>query len=249
MLLTSEIEVDFEPVEHRYFRRGVEYLSQSKFVKIFEPQFNPNLVHICAKANGISSTQQQAQWDLKKNIAGDYGTEIHSVIEHSWKGLPFDPKYNCMIDEIRTLVQPSRQVFPEKILYLDQFGIAGTGDLPSERCVTKGQQLLDFFDYKNYLSKGMVLYSSQLKNGKWNHYHDTNRFLGPISHLEYTVYNKCALQLSLYMYMSEIAYHVIPGRMGVLNIDSELHVKNIPVNYMRSEIKEMLEYYSQLKKI
>ena len=248
MLLTSEIEVDFEPVEHRYFRRGVEYLSQSKFVKIFEPQFNPNLVHMCARANGISSAQQQAQWDLKKNIAGEYGTDIHDTIERSWKGLPYDPKYNCMVDEIRTLVQPSRQVFPEKILYLDQFSVAGTGDLPSERCVTKGQQVLDIFDYKTNLAKGITLYSSQFKKGEWKHYHDS-RFLAPISHLEYTLYNKYALQLSLYMYMSEVAYHVIPGRMGLLNVDSELHVKNIPVPYMRYEIKEMLDYYSQLKKI
>lgn len=249
MLLTSQIEVDFEPVEHRYFRHGNEYLSQSGFVKIFEPKFNQQLVHLCAKSNGISSAEQQAQWDLKKDTAGEYGTEIHNVIEDSWKGKPYPAKYNCMIDEIRTLVQPSRQVFPEKIMYLDQYRIAGTADLPSERCVTKGHQVLDIFDYKTNLAKGITIYSSQFKNGSWKHYHDTSRFLGPLSHLENTLYNKYALQLSLYMYMAEVAYQVIPGRMGILYINSELHAQNIAVPYLKYEIKEMLDFYSQLKTI
>lgn len=246
MKLTSEIEVEFKEDTHQYFRHGSEYLSQSGFVKIFEPMFDKNIVHHSARAAGISSEAMQQQWDKKRDDAGEYGTEIHDVIEGSWMGKTIPPLYEEMIDTIRTLIQPSKIQFPEKILYYDPAKIAGTADLPSQRTVFQGQQVLDIFDYKTNRAKGITLYSSKFKDGKWSHYGES-RFLGPVSHLECTLYNKYSLQLSLYMYMAEHAYGVIPGRMGILYIDPALRVSLIPVPYMKREIESMIDYYLQLK--
>lgn len=245
--LTSVPEVEFIKDSHQYFRSGVEYLSQSHFVKIFEPGFNQNLVGICARKNGITREQQQAQWNKKKNDAAGHGNVIHDMLEKYFKGFSVDPKYNDLCGQVRTLIQPSRMVFPEKIMYYDDLSIAGTADLPSERGIIGGRQVLDIFDYKTNVSKGITLYSSKLKeDGKWTHYSD-RWFLGPISHLEHTLYNKGSLQLSIYMYMAEVAYGAIPGRMALLYIDSELNCRPMPVPYLKYEVKAMFEYYSQLK--
>lgn len=248
MRLTSDIEVEFKKDTHQYFRHGQEYISQSKFVKIFEPQFDPAIVHFSAKKEGISSEAMQAQWDKKRDDAGEYGTEIHDVIEGSWYGKTVPVKYEQMIEDIRTLVQPSKIQYPEKILYLDHAKIAGTADLPSERTVVKGRQLIDIFDYKTNKAKGVTLYASKIKDGKWSHYGES-RFLGPISHLEYTLYNKYALQVSLYMYMVQFNYNILPGRLGIIYINPALGVSIIPVPYMKMEVESMIEYYLQLKPV
>ena len=247
MKLSSDVEVEFKKDTHQYFRGGSEYLSQSSFVKIFEPLFDPKIVHASAKAAGISSEVMQAQWDKKRDDAGVYGTEIHDVLEKSWYGYKVEDKYELLVDQVRTLIQPSRQQIPEKIFYLDRAKLAGTADLPSIRCVQNSAQVLDIFDYKTNIAKGVTLYAAKFKDGKWSHYN--SRFLGPISHLEYTLFNKYVLQLSLYMYMAECNYVVIPGRMGIIHIDPSLEARLIPVPYMKYEIKAMIDYYLQLKSI
>jgi hypothetical protein len=246
MLLTSEIEVEFIEDGHRYSRRGVPYISQSAFVKIFEPSFSPMAVHMSAKAAGITSQEMQDQWDKKRDDAGEHGNIIHKVLEDSWYGRPFDPMYNFMVDQVRTIVQPSKLVFPEKRVYLDDIRLAGTIDLPSERFKSKGRQCVDVFDYKTNQSKGVTLHTSKLKDDKWINYSDS-WFLGPLSHLEHSLYNKYAIQISMYMYMLEMNYNIIPGRLGIIYINSELNARLIPVNYLRYEIKEMIDYYLQLK--
>jgi hypothetical protein len=245
--LTSVPEVDFIKDSHQYFRSGIEYTSQSHFVKIFEPGFPEAALKGCARSNGITVEAQRAIWDKKKDDAADHGNIIHDMLEKYFLGHPVDAKYLCLCEQVRTLIQPSRIVFPEKIFYYDDLRIAGTADLPSERGVAGGRQILDIFDYKTNVSKGITLYTSKLKeDGKWSHYGD-RWFLKPIDHLEHTLFNKYALQLSIYMYMAEVAYGVIPGRMALLYIDSELNCRPMAVPYLKYEVKAMFEYYSQLK--
>lgn len=247
MKLSSDIEVEFRKETHQYFRHGLEYISQSKFVKIFEPGFDPKIVHASAKARGITSEVMQKEWDLKRDMAGVYGTGIHDVLERSWYGQKPESKYELLVDQVRMLIQPSKQQFPEKIFYLDHAKIAGTADLPCERCIKGGSQVLDIYDYKTNIAKGITLYNAKFQNGKWSHY--DSRFLGPISHLEYTLFNKYALQLSLYMYMAEYNYAITPGRMGIIHIDPVLEARLIPVPYMKYEIEAMINYYLQLKPV
>ena len=246
MLLGSTVEVNFVEQGHQYFRNKIEYVSQSAFVNIFEPKFDESIVHNCAKAEGITSAQMQARWDKTRDDAAAYGTMVHNALENAELGKPYPAKYNRLIDEIRVLTSPYKQVIPEKILYLDEYHLAGTGDRPQIRCVQGGQQVVDIFDYKTNVSKGITLYSSAFKRDKWNHYPES-RFLGPISHLEYSLYHKDCLQLSLYMYMCELNYNALPGRMGILYINSELEVRNIPVPYLKYEIEAMLKFYKELK--
>jgi hypothetical protein len=246
MFLNSLTEVDFKKDTHQYFRNGFEYVSQSKFVGIFEPKFDDRIVHACAKKEGITSAQMQERWDKKRNDASDHGNSIHGPLEDAELGKAYSIEYLQLVDEIRTLTQPCKQVIPEKILYLDDYRIAGTADRVQIRCVQNKRQVIDIFDYKTNISKGITLYSSSYKNDKWNHYPES-RFLGPISHMEYSLYHKDCLQLSLYMYMCETNYEMIPGRMGILYINSNLEVRNIPVPYLRYEIIEMLKFYKQLK--
>lgn len=246
--LTSEVEVEFREEKHQYFRHGIEYISQSKFVKIFEEEFDKGIVHASARAAGLTSEQMQRQWDDKRDQASQRGNVIHKVIEDSWYGRPFDGNYQMMVDKVRTLIQPSQLQFPEKILYLDPWKIAGTADLPSQRCILKGRQVVDIFDYKTNIAKGITLYKSQYKDGQWKHYGNSH-FLGPIGHLESSLYNKYALQLSLYMFMVEYNYGALPGRMGILHINSALDVELLPVPYLKREVESMLDYYSQLKPV
>ena len=81
MLLTSAEEVEFREKTHQYFRFGREYLSQSSFVKIFEPKFDrEGRSRMVAKARGVTQEQVLREWDKKRDDAAEYGTGIHAVI-------------------------------------------------------------------------------------------------------------------------------------------------------------------------
>ena len=148
MLLSSTVEVDFVEQGHQYFRKGIEYVSQSKFVSIFEPEFDKTIVHSCAKREGITSAQMQARWDKIRDDAANYGTMIHNALENAELGKPYPTKYCRLVDEIRVLTSPYKMVIPEKILYLDEYHLAGTGDRPQIRCVQGGRQVVDIFDFQ-----------------------------------------------------------------------------------------------------
>jgi len=248
MLLTSIDEVGFEENGHVYSRNGLQYLSQSRFVELFEPEFDPSIIKHVARGRGVSVEVIQKEWDAKRDHSSDHGTNVHQIIEDSWNGKVVQEEYREMIESIRTLVAPYKIVFPEKRLYLDHYCIAGTADHPQERCKIGDRQVIDIFDYKTNLSKGITLYTSALKNDKWTHYKD-QWFKEPISHLEHSLYVKDCLQLSLYMYMCMVNYNCIPGRMGILYINGTNQVRLMPVPFMRYEIEKMLEWYSQLKKL
>lgn len=250
--LTTTNEVEFDEKEHRYHRNGIEYTPVSNVLKIFEPKFDrATISRGVAKSRGVSVETVLQEWDKTRDDAAGYGTNIHDDLEFAWKnGKPRDKKLIPTFYQVQDLVQPYTRVYPEKRLYLDHAKIAGTADLPTERARIKGLQIIDVFDYKTNVSKGVTLYKSYLdKYGNWKHSTSKNHFLHPLDHLEASLYNKYALQLSLYAYFIEFNYKAIIGRLGIIYIDLSHRPYIMPVPYMKREVEQMIDVFKSLKNV
>ena len=67
------------------------------------------------------------------------------------------------------------------------------------------------------------------------------RLFHPISHLEDCNYNKYALQLSFYAYLSELNAERI-GRLALLWINDNDEIITYPVPYMKETIKAIIDH-------
>lgn len=243
-------EIEFIEKTHQYFYKKQELLPVSSFLKVFEPVF-PRMQAAMgvAKRDGISIEAVLKMWDEKRDKAAAHGTKIHNVLEQGWIKGKVPLMYSDMFESVKLLTMPRKQVFPEKMFFNKEFGIAGTADQPQERCKKafngKKLQVIDIFDYKTNTAKGVTLYDSRLKYGKW--VHDMKYFNGPISHLEYTLYNKYALQMSIYALMCEWYYDVIIGRLGIVFIDLNLNASVIPTPYLKHEAESMFRWHQKAK--
>ena len=202
-----------------------------------------------ASQTGVHHSEIISEWDRIRDNSSDHGDYIHKQMEDGWKlGKTPDRQWQITFEEIQTLVSPYKRVFPEKKLFIDKYRLAGMADLPTERYRGKDMQIIDLFDYKTNMSKGITLYKSYInKYGKWVHKMDF--MLDPISHLEASLFNKYSLQLSMYAYMIEHNYSAKIGRMGILFIDLNKKVNIMPIPYMRMEAELLLSTYASLKKI
>ncbi len=221
--------------DHRYFDRNqVEYFSQSKFIDYFKPPFDAWTVSL-RMANGDPIRQQEllAEWEFKTKRSQDHGTKLHKLIE----------TYRNTVDKSIYANHPQRElleyicnnyVYPyfkagqEKIWSLPDDLLCGTCDSWGIRENSR-IPVVDFFDYKTNLEKG-IEYQSKYKK----------YMLHCIPHLEHCNFIHYALQLSFYAYCAEMTHGIRVGRLAILFIGLDNIVKEIPVPYLRTDIENML---------
>lgn len=248
--VSSYNEVEFVEKTHQYFYEGQELLPVSSFIKVFEPVFPKMQAAMgIAKRDGMTVNAVLKMWDDKRDKAAAYGTNIHNILEKGWIKGKVPSMYVDMFESVKLLTMPRKRAFPEKIFFNKEFGVAGTADLPQERCKKsfngRKLQIIDIFDYKTNTAKGVTLYDSRLKDMSW--VHDMKYFNGPISHLEFTLYNKYALQMSIYALMCEWYYDVIIGRLGIIYVDLSLTPSIIPTPYLKYEAEAMFKWHQNAK--
>lgn len=228
------MSVYFKEDTHQYFNTstGDEYYSGTRFLHLFEPKFDSDgISKRVALKEGKTQEQVLAEWAAINKESTEKGSRIHLAMENFIK---FDER----LDEYKILYETFKKcvgndykfaeaVHSEKLLWIDEFKIAGTADL--------------IIDYKNNeFSIG------DFKTNKKFEYCSSfgNRMLAPVEHLSQCQHNLYALQLSLYAFM----YSLLTGRkvrhlflMHCNDINKGWNY--ISCNYLKYEVQFMLKYY------
>ena len=246
--------VSFEESGHIYtdIEEGFNYQSVSSFLSGFKKEFDrAGISKVMASSTGVSQSSILAEWDKKRDNAIDHGNAIHFGLEEYAKtGRCSDPALMECGREIENIIGPYYRSFAEIIFWNKQYRVCGTSDRSILRCNTPNA-ILDVFDYKTNLERGIYYSSTKVKNNNQvKHY--KNFYFDPISHLEECNYNHYALQLSIYAYMAMITYGVKIGRLGIIYIgvkDGKYIPEYIPVPFLYYEVKAMFEFKAKLKKL
>lgn len=230
-----------DPISHTYLDRdNNKYKSVTTLIGEFAPKFDfEEKSKKYAAKHGLDVEEVRANWKQKNRNSTDFGTKIHSEIEH----LLTEGVYNgesLHKEAIETLVDRVIKDFKpadfhhEHAVYLEKYRVAGTADLIAEK-----ENSFSIIDFKT---------NKEIKT-----YNDYDKFfLDPISHLPNGEYFKYSLQLSFYAYF----YHLHTGKhidrlclywLSRKKTDSYDDLKgckwvryNLP--FLKEEILDILEY-------
>ena len=176
--------MDFNKETHEYTENGSEYVSVTKFIKRFEPEFPKELLaNKIAKRDGTSTEVVISKWETNAQVSRDYGKAIHGGIEY-W----IDHAEFSKLNHIKEAVEKFSEKFDrtslksEQVISNDSLKLAGTIDVLQKL----GNKKVNLIDLKtNYEIE---------EKGK-------GYFLAPIQELPYNKLNVYRLQLSLYKYL------------------------------------------------
>ena len=244
--------VSFEEAGHVYTDKedGFKYKSVSGFLAGFKEEFDKKgISKNIALSTGVSQSSIIAEWDKKRDDAILHGNTIHKELEdYAMHGKCSNPMIAECAKEVEKIIGPYYRSFAEIIFWNKKYRICGTSDRSVLRCNTPNA-ILDIFDYKTNLERGIYFSSSKYdKYGNYKHY--KKFYFEPISHLEDCNYNHYALQLSTYAYMAMLTYGVKIGRLGLIFIrvvDGKYIPEYIPVPFLLMEVKAMLDFNHKLK--
>lgn len=234
--------VTLEPESHRYFNQvtGKEYLSISKVLSMIEQPFDPDgfILAATAKKRGISPEELKKEWKQKGKNSTDHGTFIHNELESYDKTTVCNEMIMPLAKDILSVLTKEIEydkILFEEVLFSDYFGIAGTSDRVLRRKKkVNGKWIIDIFDYKTNISKGIEYYSKYRKYLK-----------SPLNYVEQCNFTRYALQLSGYGYLAEeMLPDCIVGRLGIIFIppDDFMKWQLIPVPYQKYEINELFRF-------
>lgn len=223
--------VTFIEETHQYFNeKGEEYRSGTGFLHLFQKEFDSiGVATKVSKKTGRPIDDILADWKQNSVNACEYGTAIHLVMENyitkSERKIEHELLYSSYEKITGGLTKWSERVHSEKLLWNDEYKIAGTADLIIDH---KNNE----FSVGDFKTNKKINFSSD-----WG-----ERMLDPIGHLSDCNYNLYSLQLSLYAYM----YSLLTGRkcrrVFLMHL-GELGWKEITANYMKFEVMAMLRSY------
>lgn len=176
--------IRLEPESHKYFdAEGNQYTSVSSVLSRYKEPFDrAAIAKKVAQRDGRTIEDVYAEWDS----AAPYGTAVHEQLEHYFLRKDFATDmitpYLADLDKWRS--QPA-EFYPETILYLPDFMIAGTADMLV--CWPDGDRW-SILDWKTNGKIHKTAYKSK-------------RLKPPLDHLEDCNYVHYSLQLNLYARM------------------------------------------------
>lgn len=202
-------EIHFEEEAHRYFMPGkeIKFTSVTSLVNANFPKFETDKValkvvqkefrvknqHPTEAELSARVTALLAEWDLKRDVACDYGTRVHENCEAQLLNLPIpNPAKNeketkvmaLAVEEVRKLQQKFHFYGCESVLFSEKLALAGTIDLLMWDAETESVLILD------WKTNAKISIENRWQSG-----------LGPLAHLEDSSYNHYALQLSVYQHL------------------------------------------------
>lgn len=227
------MHIVFNEQQHSYTNTntGERYLSATQLLSKFKKYFDKDKHSLrVAEREGVTQQEILERWEQMKDVSIVKGKNIHSLLENYIKKGQMDSGwswlYNSFEKQKELVHREYDTIYSEKLLYDDEFKIAGTCDVLIEK-----DDEFSVIDFKT--NKKLSTFSP------FGEY-----LLYPIDFLQSCEYNVYALQLSLYAYMYE---KIINKKVRSLNIfylkDDKFIVYNTP--YLKFEIKVMLNHYKQ----
>jgi ATP-dependent exoDNAse (exonuclease V) beta subunit len=186
-------EIEFDAKAHRYFYRGGELMSATKFLKRFQPPFDQkNVAQRVAAKSGRSVEAIIAEWERSGERSRALGTAVHAHIENvlaAVQPIPTGPIHSEFEQWLALWETDLRKTFrPAQVEWVigdHHWALAGTVDA------------LLHLDYQG------TYHLFDWKTGKFETSNPWQTLNGPFSHLDDCQMNRYSLQLSLYRLMIE----------------------------------------------
>ena len=225
---------------HRYVDEdtGDEFLSVTRLLHHYQQPFDSEKhSKRIAKRDGKTQTEILTQWKDKADTACDFGTNIHEFFEQMFLApgrivIPKNEEEKKLLQAFHRTKQLdlSGDVYPEQIVYLKKYKLAGQSDLI--HLVPNDQ--FDVGDWKT--------------NGNFRYFSPYNNYLKyPLTHLSQCEYNDYALQLSTYAYFYELMTGLKCRKLFVLYFWRDHNIfQVIPMNYMKIEVMMLLKHYGEI---
>lgn len=166
----------FIEATHTYMNGELEYLSVTKLIGKYIRPFNADMVaHMSAKRSGKDKNYYLNLWDLKRDIAVDYGNSIHKAIE-LWIKYEIKPTQPHLLKVVNKFIEQFGHIGweSEVRLFNKEYELGGTVDLLSENIIA---------DIKT---------NDTLKEGK------KGNFIKPLNKVKVNNLNKVRLQTQIY---------------------------------------------------
>jgi hypothetical protein len=245
MISLYEGPVYLEPIEHKYFHKetGKKYTSVTTIIGMVEPEFDAEAVSNAIAHQpdstkneiyiGMNQTQILDYWQMLNDVANEYGTYVHEtlekyLLENKW-WFPKDPLQKKVIQAYNDLgVDEGIHVWPERIMFSEEYELAGTGDL----CIDIDDVFFDIGDWKT--------------NRVFNYYnpYGYETLLKPFDHLQNCQHSIYTIQLSTYAYMYELETGRKCRQIWIGYWDKETEtMSKIPIMYLKHEAKQLLELH------
>jgi len=234
--MTSNIPVKFDEESHTYTHKTLDKLISvttllGKYKKPFDSNYHAERV---AKREGVSKDIVLEMWEAEKNKACDKGTKIHKLLEdyisygdikndYGWLYKSYDKSVEYYIDRFS-------KVYCEKLLYNEEYKVAGTADLIYEHSK-------DEFTLGDFKTNKKFRFSSPFGE----------RLLEPVDHLHNCENNIYALQLSIYAYFYEQLTGKRCRKLVIFYLSGD-RFKAYHCNYLKSDVEKVLENYKRLTK-
>ncbi len=239
-----------EPILHKYHHRvtGKIYKSVTTTLASIEPHFDAESVSAAIVAQldtvkqeryiGLNQRQILDYWQLLNDEANVYGTKVHDILEryllaNFWYFPPSTPEGEFeqkVIDKFNELkIEYGVAVWPERILFSEQYELAGTSDL----IIDVDDIFFDVADYKtNRVFNFFNPYGYETLHKPFDH----------MQAAQYSIYN---LQLSVYAYMYMLEFPKRKCRqIYVLYWDKTKEVfEKINMPFLKHEAKALIELH------
>lgn len=208
--------IKFYDDTHMYLNPdNVSYRSVTSILKKLEPKKDwDKITKAYAKKNNLTVEEVKAMWKLEKDNSIIRGKKAHTMLEAESlsqavmiiedKGeIPvFAPQYEDTV-KVSPTMKLTDGVYPEVILWLDSYKLAGQADR-----IEIIDNTINVYDYKT--NKKIE------KQGFTNYMGETEKLVYPCGHLDNCNFNIYSLQLNMYAYM--IKRHNPKMKIGKMEI-------------------------------
>ena len=234
-------KVYLEPIKHEYINdeTGKKYLSVTKFIHRYVNDFPADEIATSMSRRADETRTKDDilnEWAENNKKALTYGTAVHELLEKVLKapgGILFtkDKKEQSIIDAFNDMNPiKSDRVFAERVLHLEDVGIAGTADVIED--------FDDYFNVWDFKTNKQINFID--KYGKYMH--------SPLTHLSDCSYNTYALQLSFYAYMYAKETGKRVGRLAILWLNRETgEFEMFPIPYLERDIEMLIKLEHNVK--
>jgi hypothetical protein len=211
--------MNFEETKHEYTKEGKLYTPVSNVVSKLSREFEAEkIAGFVARKNNRTTEDVLEEWDMKAQIARNFGNAVHKSIE-LWIKHSAKPKNKYLQSVIETFPLKNKGLISEKIVYNKDLLIAGTIDI-----LRKKRTRYDLYDIKT---------SYDLDKSY-------NRLLKPLEDLRDSPLNKYRLQMSIYKQLSEAMGYKI-DKLFILKWASKwevIEVEPIKIDLTKVDVKE-----------
>ena len=229
--MISNTPVKFDEQSHTYTHKDYgKFISVTTLLGKYKKPFDSNYhAERVAKREGVSKEMVLEMWEVEKNKACDKGTRIHKLLEdyinigetqddYGWLFKSYDKSADRNIDSYK-------KVLCEKLLYDEEYKVAGTADLIYEHSNNE-------FTLGDFKTNKKFRFCSSFGE----------RLLAPVDHLHNCEFNIYALQLSTYAFMYEQLTGMKCRKLVIFYLSGDRFTA-YHCNFLKSDVEKILQHY------